>query len=238
MESTGYTTLTRQSGLHKEMATIAQNIANISTSGYRREGIVFSEYVTAVEGDQGSLSMARANARNLDLQQGPLSQTGGRFDFAIEGDGFFQIETPEGPRLTRAGAFTPNAEGDLVTMDGYRVLDAGGAPIFIPPDATDLSMSADGTLSSKGEPLGQLGLFQPTDPIDLQRRAGTMFEAPGGIEPAEGAVIMQGFIEGSNVDPVLEIARMIEVQRAYELGQSFLDQEHERMRETIRALGK
>ncbi len=84
--------------------------------------------------------------------QGPLTQTGGRFDFAIEGEGFFLIETPAGQQLTRAGAFTPSAEGELVTPDGHRVLDAGGAPIFVPPDATAISVAADGTMSRRWPP--------------------------------------------------------------------------------------
>lgn len=238
MDAAGYTTLTRQAGLKAELSTVAHNIANMSTTGYRREGVIFSEYVTDTGGNTGSLSMARAQVGTTDLRQGPLTQTGGRFDMAIEGDGFFQIETPQGPRLTRAGAFTPNATGDLVTPDGHLVMDAGGAAIFVPPDASDLSVAADGTISANGQPLGQIGLFQPADPIDLSRQEGTMFDAPGGLEPVEDGVILQGFLEGSNVDPVTEITRMIEVQRAYELGQSLLEREDERVRDAIRTMGQ
>ena len=98
-------------------------------------------------GEAPSLSMATCPcALHVDLAQGGLSQTGGRFDFAIKGEGFFLIETPEGQRLTRAGSFTPNAEGELVTPDGHRLLDAGGAPVFVPPDARAVSLAADGTL--------------------------------------------------------------------------------------------
>lgn len=238
MDAAGYTTLTRQKGLKAELATVAHNIANLSTTGYRREGVIFSEYVSVTGGNADSVSMARAEVGMTDLRQGPLTKTGGRFDLAIEGNGFFQVETPDGPRLTRAGAFTPNAAGDLVTPDGHLVMDAGGAAIFIPPDATDLSIAADGTISAAGQPLGQIGLFQPTDPIDLSRQEGTMFDAPGGFEPVADSVILQGFLEGSNVDPVSEITRMIEVQRAYELGQSLLDREDQRLRDAIRTMGK
>ena len=143
MDNAGYTTLTRQSGLRREMRIGANNIANTATSGYRQEGMVFSEYVMSIDG-ASSLSMGQGNVRNTSFDQGALTQTGGTFDFAIEGDGFFLIETPAGERLTRSGAFSPNADGDLVTMDGFRVLDAGGAPVFIPPGAADLAVSADG----------------------------------------------------------------------------------------------
>jgi flagellar basal-body rod protein FlgF len=236
--STSIVTLSRQSGLMAEMKTVANNIANLSTTGYRREGVVFTEYVRqTVNGD--SLSMAAGRARAIDLAQGTLQETGARFDFAIEGDGFFLIETPQGERLTRAGAFTPNADGELVTPDGARLLDAAGAPVFAPPDAGDISLAPDGTLSADGQPLGRIGLYRPADPVGLEREAGARFRAEDGIvalAPEEGGRILQGRLEGSNVDPVLELARMIEVQRAYELGQAFLDRESDRRSKLIDTL--
>ncbi len=236
MDAAGYTTLTRQSGLMREMALVANNIANSSTTGFRREGVVFSEFVERL-GTDPSLSMAYASGRNIDLGQATLSQTGGTFDFAIQGDGFFLIETPEGERLTRAGSFTPSAEGELVTMDGHRLLDAGGAPIFIPPDAKIVALAQDGTLSANGEPLAQVGLWQPAERLSLRHQSGTMFAA-GELEPVESGQILQGMLEDSNVQPVAEITRMITVQRAYELGQKFLDAEDARVRSVIQALGR
>jgi flagellar basal-body rod protein FlgF len=236
MDAAGYATLNRQSGLMREMGVVANNIANASTTGFRREGVVFSEFVAALDEDP-SLSMAHASGRNVDLSQSTISQTGGQFDFAIQGEGFFLIETPQGQRLTRAGSFTPSAEGELVTPDGYRLLDAGGAPIFVPPDAKGVALAADGTVSANGQPIAQVGLWQPADPLSLRHQAGTMFAAAD-LEPAEGAVVLQGMLEDSNVEPVSEIARMIEVQRAYELGQKFLDSEDERVRGVIQALGR
>lgn len=228
MESS-YVTLTRQSGLMQEMRVIANNIANSATTGFRQEGVLFSEYVAGT-GNGPSVSMALGNVRNTSMEQGTLTSTGGRFDFAIEGNGFFQVETPAGPRLTRAGTFTPNAEGELVTHAGYRVLDAGGAPIFIPPDAPDMAVGADGTLSANGQPLAQLGLVIPGDGTQMIREDGVMFRAEGEVEPAAQASVVQGFLESSNVNPIGQVARMIEVQRAYELGQSFAENEDERLK--------
>ena len=236
MDAANYTTLTRQSGLMREMQVVANNIANISTTGFRREGVVFEEYIARLQSGP-SLSMATGDGRVVDLSQAGISQTGGSFDFAIQGEGFFQIETPGGPRLTRAGSFTPSASGELVNNDGYRLLDEGGAPVFIPPDATNVVLSQDGTLSTGGAPLAKIGLWQPSDPLSLQHQAGTLFSA-NAVEPASGGVIMQGYLEDSNVQPLQEIARMIEVQRAYELGQSFMDQEDKRMRGVIDTLGR
>ncbi len=234
MSSVGYVTLSRQSGLMNEMRIVANNIANSATTGFRQEGLVFSEFVKSAP-NQASLSMTRAQVRNTPLEQGTLTQTNGDFDFAIEGDGFFLIETPDGERLSRAGSFTPNAAGDLVTADGYRVLDAGGAPVFVPPGA-QIGVASDGTVSADGQPLGQIGIYMPTDPLDLQREDGVMFRADGGFEPTDGARVLQGFLESSNVNPILQVARMIEVQRAYEMGQSFLDAENERIRAAVKAM--
>ena len=238
MDNSVYTTLNRQSGLMREMQAVANNIANMSTTGFRKEGVIFAEHIAALDGNEPSLSMATAEGRVLDMTQGSLTQTGGIFDFAIQGDGFFKIDTPQGERLTRAGSFTPNAEGELVTADGDRLLDAGGTPIFIPPDAKSISLATDGTLSADGRPQTQIGLWLPDNPRDLIHEAGTLFRADGGTTPVEQSTIVQGFVEDSNVNPITEITRMIEVQRAYEMGQTFLDREDERIRGVISTLSR
>jgi flagellar basal-body rod protein FlgF len=236
MDSIGYTTLTRQSGLMREMEIVAHNIANISTSGFRREGLIFSEYVNRLD-DDPSLSMASGNTRLVDLSQAGVSMTGGTYDLAIQGEGFFLIQTPEGERLTRAGAFTASAEGALVTPEGHALLDAGGAPVAIPAGARAVAIAQDGTVSADGTAVALVGLWQPTDPLALRHVAGTLFSAEGGVEPAEGGILLQGMLEDSNVEPVTEIARMITVQRAYEMGQSLLDREDARVRAVIQTLG-
>ncbi|HHS94303.1 MAG TPA: flagellar hook-basal body complex protein [Rhodobacterales bacterium] len=237
MDNAGYTTLTRQSGLMAEMQAVANNIANASTTGFRREGIIFSEFVQALGPDEPSLSMASANVRDTRLDQAPLTHTGGSFDLAIEGDGFFMIEGPGGPMLTRAGAFTPSPTGELTTPDGYRLLDAGGAPVFVPNGLGPIAVASDGTVSAGGQPLSQIGLWAALDPNDMRHRDGVRFDVPGGADPLiEGGAILQGYLENSNVDSIGEIARMIEIQRAYEQGQSFLDREHDRIRAVIDSL--
>jgi flagellar basal-body rod protein FlgF len=238
LDNATYTALTRQSGLMNEMRVVANNIANLSTTGFRSEGVIFAEHIKALGPNDPSLSMATASARQTLLAQGTLTQTGGSFDLAIEGDGFFLVETPGGERLTRAGAFTPNENGDLVTPEGFRVLDAGGTPVFVPQGAGPVGIAPDGTISAGGQPVGQIGLVNPSNILGMVREDGVRFRADDGFEPAVEGRMLQGFVEESNVNPVLEITRMIEVQRAYELGQSFLDKEDERIRSAIRALGK
>lgn len=236
MDNAIYATLTRQSGLMKEMGVVANNIANANTTGFRREGVIFAEHLGALDRRGATLSMAHARGRLIDLRQGVLTQTNGTYDLAIEGEGFFAVETPEGNRLTRAGAFIPSAEGELMTAEGYRLLDEGQAPILIPPGASAVNIGPDGTLSANGIPFGRIGLFTTPEGARLDHRGGTLFQLDGDPEPLEEASLRQGFLEESNVDPVFEITRMIEVQRAYELGQSFLDREDERIRSAITSM--
>lgn len=232
---TAYVTLSRQSGLMNEMRLVANNIANANTTGYRQQGLVFSEFVRDLPGSP-SLSMSRAQARNTSFAQGVLTQTGGQFDFAIEGDGFFMVETPSGNRLTRAGSFSPDASGDLVTNDGYRVLDSNGAPVFIPPDAATVDVGSDGTLSVNGQLLGQIGVYRPPAGTNLVREGSTLFKSDAGVEPVEQPVVLHRFLEGSNVNAIDQVTKLIEIQRAYELGQSFLDAEDERVRGALKTL--
>ncbi|MGR3541872.1 MAG: flagellar hook-basal body complex protein [Hasllibacter sp.] len=229
----GYVTLARQSGLMAEMGAIAHNVANLSTTGYRREGPIFAEFVQPVEG-RDSVSIAHAHGRMTSFAQGALTTTGGPLDLAIEGEGFFLVQTPQGERLTRAGAFGPDADGFLVTPEGHPVLDDGGSPLQVPLDAGPIGVAADGTVSAPLGPVGRIAVVMPEGAAP-RHVAGTLFAADA-TRPAEAARLVQGALEQSNVDPVLEIARMIEVQRAYEAGAAFLDQESERRREAIRTL--
>ncbi len=236
MDASGYVTLSRQSGLLNQMDAIANNIANSSTTGFKREGMVFSEYVSRTPGGP-SLSLGFGNTRVVDLQQAGISKTGGSLDFAVEGDGFFMVNTPQGQMLTRAGSFTPGADGTLQTADGFPVLDGTGSNIFIPPTAKNIGVAQDGTMSADGAPIAKIGLWAPTDPLTLKHQEGTLFSASG-YQQVEGGKIIQGSLEESNVDPVTEVANMISVQRAYELGQSFLDREDDRARAVIQTLGR
>ena len=237
MDNAAYVSLGRQAGLRAEMRLVANNLANMSTDGYRRETTLFSEVVAALPVEGGSVAMSTARVRRTDFAAGDLAATGGPLDVAIDGDGFFQVETPDGPRLTRDGAFLRGADGTLATAAGDAVLDVGGAPIPLPPDAAAVTIAPDGTVAADGRPLGRIGVFLPETPADLRRESGRLFRA----EAAPAAVdrpLLQGRLEGSNVEPVAEIARMIEVQRAYELGQKLLDREDERTRNAVRVLGR
>ena len=231
MTNSIYATLSRQDGLLKELQVVANNIANANTTGYKTDRAVFAEYVMATGADTPSLSMGGLAGHSFDLTQGTVKFTGGQFDLALQGDGFFAIETDDGQRLTRAGAFQLSAEGDLITADGARVLSNSSTPIQIPPDTENLGIAGDGTISANGQIIGQVGIFTPNG--QLQRDTDTRFVADGGVQPTEGTTVLQGALEASNVSPVIEMARMIEVQRAYEAGQTVLEREDPRITQFI-----
>jgi flagellar basal-body rod protein FlgF len=237
MDLAGYVALTRASGLAKELQSVANNIANLSTTGYRREGVLFAEVVKALPVEGGGVAMTAARARYTDELQGALTETGATLDLAIEGEGYFTVMTPDGLRLTRAGAFTRNAEGTVVNMDGHPLLDEGGGEIAVPFEARSIAVSADGTVSVDGAPVGRIGLVGVEDRTKLFREAGVLFRADAEPVPVEDGNVVQGFLEQSNVNPVAEMARMVEVQRAYEYGQKLMDQEDDRIRLVVRVLG-
>ena len=237
METAGYVTLTRQSGLMREMEIIAHNIANAATTGFRQQGLVFSEYIEAVQNGD-SLSMAAARVKKTSLAQGILTQTGNPLDLAIEGNGYFQLQTNDGVRLTRAGAFNVNATGDIVSADGHLVLDIDGAPINVPPGEADVTVAADGTLSMGDQLLGQLGIVEPEQGADLRREAGVLFQTDSALVASPDGLVLQGHLEGSNVDAISQLTRLIEVQRAYEMGQRLLDMGDERSKSALQTLIK
>ncbi|MGB3454936.1 MAG: flagellar hook-basal body complex protein [Litorimonas sp.] len=240
MDNAIYTMITRQSGLMREFSSVANNVANMGTTGYKAERGVFAEYVANIDaGEAGSsaptsLSMGRLAAHATDLSDGGLRATGGPLDMAISGEGFFQVRTDAGERLTRAGHFMLNADRLLVDGQGHAVLDGGGSEITIPQEAGDVQVARDGTISADGIEYGRVGVFG-ADPQSLRREGGNLWSAPD-AQPVEFPTVMSGFLEQSNVNPVLEMARMIEVQRHYDAGQSLMDLEDDRIRSVARTL--
>ncbi|MEM9059213.1 MAG: flagellar basal-body rod protein FlgF [Pseudomonadota bacterium] len=232
-----YLALNRQIGLKFEMDVIANNIANLDTTGFRREGVSFTEFVLAAA-NENSVSMADSGARHIVERPGAVSETGGIFDMAIEGDGFFLLETNEGPVLTRAGSFQISNDGILTTPTGAPVLDVGGAQIPIPLEAKNISVASDGTISAGGDALAQVAVVT-AEQVDLQRFGNTAFQVVNdNFQPVVNPQVRQGALEASNVDAIQEIARMIEVTRAYEMAQSVIEDEDERVRQSIQTLGE
>ena len=242
MSNAIYAMLTRQQGLMQEMQVVANNIANASTTGYKSDRAMFGEFLVSTGSQSSSLSMGGLAGHSFAMEQGALKITGGELDLAIQGDGFFLVDAPQGQRLTRAGHFQLSSDGKLVDMNGSALLGAGGSPINIPQNASQIQVASDGTISvSTGnglprEDVGQVGVVTVAQDTSLVRDSNSYFSAPDGHVPAENTEIVQGALEQSNVSPVLEVARMIEVQRAYEAGQTLFDREDQRVSQIISAI--
>ncbi len=226
-----YALLSRQAGLRQQVDILANNVANLSTTGFKREGLAFAAQIERLDLPGNTLFLSELRSTYTDLSHGPLQPTGNDLDLAINGDGFFAVETQAGIRYTRDGRLSTNLAGELVTATGHRVLDEGGAPIFIPPETSTLGVSSDGTLTADdGRPLALLGLHRLTG--RLTREADGLFAADV-VEPAPEAQVVQGFLKASNVNAIGELTELIEAQRAYERGRAVLDAEHERLRRMI-----
>jgi flagellar basal-body rod protein FlgF len=170
-----------------------------------------------------------------DLSEGPMTATGNNLDFAIHGSGYFAVDTPQGERYTRVGRFQLDAQDQLVTSQGHAVLDTGGAPIFAPAEDGEIVVARDGTISVNGEPLGRIAVVQFEDEQAMRKLAGGLYTGDD-PQPALDAEIVQGMVEDSNVEPVLELTRMITVLRSYQSAQRMMETEHERQRRAISTL--
>ena len=229
MDNASLIALSRQIALGREIDVIANNIANLDTTGYKSDGSVFREYLMPVanagafQGADRRLSYVQDRASWHNLGQGPLRQTGNPLDVAVDGDAFLVVQTARGERYTRSGSLQINAQGELVTANGDRVVGDGGELRFQNTDH-DISISKDGSISvaegsnTKADSArGKLRLVRFDNASRLQKDGSSLFSAPNGTlpQPAPNARVVQGSIEQSNVRAVTEMARMIEVTRTY-----------------------
>ena len=234
MSNAVYAALSRQTALDRELSMIANNVANANTTGFRREEPIFTEYVRRLL-DSPSISETRIGASAFGEEQGEFVETKSPLDVAIEGPGWFQVETPRGERLTRAGTFLRNPDGALTTPAGNPVSGEGG-PIRLPAEASRIVIAEDGTVSADGAPIGRIALFT-ADPTTLVREGDTLFRSTGEVTALDNPKVRQGFLEGSNVNAVFEIAHLIEVQRAFEMSQQLVVKEDDRIKRAIETLG-
>ncbi len=233
-----YVALSSQIALEKRLNTIADNVANASTIGFRATGVKFEDVMSGI--DDKALSFVSPGDTYISDANGPLRETGNPFDFAIKGNAWFGIETPAGTVMTRDGRFTLTENGELLTIEGYPVLDAGGAPIQLDPRNGPPRAGADGSLRQGDNLVGALGLYN-FDPGPNFVRFGNSGIVPSGEpEPVVDrldAGVAQGFLEESNVNPVLEITRLIMVQRAFENGAAMIRDTESSFDEAIKTLG-
>lgn len=232
MDNTTTVALSRLVAQVRTMDITAANLANTGTPGYRAERMVFSDWLSRQHGAPAggnTIVYTQDRASYRDRQAGQITHTGNPLDLAIGGDGFFTVQGASGPRLTRAGHFALGTDGSVVDEGGNALLDATGKKIKLAPADTDISIAADGTISSQNGQIGRIGIVSAADPNQLQAEGSRLFNA-GGTTTARVAAphLIQGGVEESNVQPTQEVTRMMNDVRTFQMVSQFMQAEADR----------
>ncbi len=243
MDNTMLIGLTRQLTLRREMDITANNIANAQTAGFKVEQVMLTSNTDSrarhIDGPD-RVAFVDEWALGRDFSQGSLNATGRPLDLALEGEGFFILRTENGERFTRDGSFTMNAAGEVTSADGSQLVDEGGNPIILDPAAGQITIDQTGVISQGGQPGQRLGIAVFENTSLLQKEGANRFTAPEDAERLADAIpfVRQGFVEGSNVRPMTEITRMMEVSRAYASVTRMIRDADELSRKAIDRLGR
>ena len=222
----------------RAMDVMADNIANANTPGFKAQRMQFSDWLspqksTAPQGG-GTIVYTQDRATWREQQVGTLSHTGNPLDLALGRDGYFTVQTANGQRLTRDGRFGLQANGTLADSAGNAVLDSNGQRIQFAPTDTQITIAADGTVSTENGQLAKVGVVNPSDPMQLTAEGNTLFRADTTTTaPVIAPAIVQGSIEDSNVQPVLETTRMMDGERQFQFMMQFIQAESERQQSVI-----
>lgn len=233
--------LSRQTALRNQLDVVANNLANLNTSGFKGQSLLFEEYLMPVaeasgfeEGDQ-TYSYVVDYRTIFDASQGALVETGNPLDVAVNGEGYLVVQTADGEAYTRNGAFHLDQAGFLVTADGRQVLGEGG-PLQFTADDGSITIAADGTISTEIGEKGKLRLVRFEDERALSRVGDNLFRGTDPL-PVEYPKVTQGAVERSNVEGVVEITRMIEITRSYQAVSKMLSDADDLLRKAIDDLG-
>jgi flagellar basal-body rod protein FlgF len=243
MDNALYVGLSRQMVLRREMDIVANNIANADTTGFKVESLMTKEQpgppAFTLQGPRPVKFVAAAGVAR-DFGQGALHRTDAPLDLAIEGQGFFKITTKDGDRYTRDGRFRTDDTGRLTTQAGQLVLDEGGGEIALDLQKGQITIATDGTVSQGAERVGKVGVYKFDTLSVLEKTGDNLLQNTSNSQPAPatGAKVRQGMLETSNVQPIVEITRMIEVSRAYEQVTRMMDSQAELTRTTITRMGR
>lgn len=236
MENAGYVGLSYQVVLQRKMDMVANNIANMDTTGYKSQHPQFKEYISRAEPAQ-PLAMVEDYAEYKNFKDGTLTATENPLDIALVGNGFLGVRGVDGQDYyTRNGRMQTNRNNQLVTTSGEVVLGQGGQPITIPDGENKIMISPDGVISGSQGQIARLKIVSFADPQQLVSAGSSLFKGGGSEVIDTETKVQQGFLEGSNVNPIFEMTEMMSVQRAYESVARMLQNDHDRQRDMIRKL--
>ena len=247
MDNTMYVGLSRQMLLQRDLDIVANNIANADTNGFKVESLISQDDPMTPPGMRGGspLQFVLDSGVARDFTQGGLTPTGGPLDVALTGMGFFQVNTANGTRYTRDGRFTIDAQGRLVTQSGDPVLDASGGEITLSAASGPVSIGRDGVITqhtpgqAQAQVVGKLGVVRFDNLSALSKQGGGLYSdtANQTAQPAPDVVVQQGMLENSNVKPILQIAELIRLQRAYESMNTMISNTSDLSKSAIQRLG-
>lgn len=248
MDNTVYVALSSQVALRRHMEIVANNMANLSTPGFKAERMMFREYLQPAGGNAAAagdkISFVQDIASYNDLNDGPIITTGAPLDVALSGKGYFTVDTPDGPRYTRAGSFSLDKDRRLVNGQGYPVLSASNTPIVFSTNAREIVIADDGTISSREDDpklsirIDRLGVVDFADPRQLRSAGDGLLTSDASPTSVANPHVIQGAIEQSNVQGVREMTEMMDILRSYQLVQKTIDSESDRRRDALQQLSK
>jgi flagellar basal-body rod protein FlgF len=237
MENVSYIGLSQQMALKRQMDVAANNLANLDTPGFKAQSVLFLEYLNKPRGGGEFVAQVLDYASYRDLSAGALKQTYNDLDLALNGEGYFVVDTPEGPRYTRDGAFALNSQRQIVNKSGYPLLGDGGAPLEVQADASKITVVRGGVISTDKGEVGKIKVVGFENEQQMVEIGENLYDAAGLAEtPVADPQVVQGALEGANVNPIVEMNRMVEILRLYQATQKMLMNDHERIRGTIQKL--
>lgn len=239
MQSALYVGLSAQVALEKRLQTIANNVANVNTSGFRTDVVKFETVLSRA----GAAPVAFSSPGNniISREPGNVTETGNPLDVAVVGQGFVAFAGPNGTVYTRDGRLQIAPNGDLQTLTGFPVVDSGGAQITVDPNGGPLSIARNGAITQDGNEVGTLGLFNiPADAnLDRYGNSGVIPDRPAtAIVDYTRDGFRQSYVEGSGANPMLELTRLISAQRTFEGTNSLVEGTESSLQNAIRTLGE
>lgn len=231
MDNSVYIALSRQTALFRDLNVTANNIANVNTTGYQSEQLMFTDYLVN-DGNKHKMAFTQDIASYRDTRSGGMHVTGNALDVALQGDGYFTVQTPQGNRYTRAGNFQLDGEGVLITQDGYPVLDSGNQQIQFEDEDRDIKVLSTGAIVVNGEERNTLGIVKFAKDQELERLSSTLYTSKSAPIAADNIVVLNGVVEKSNVQPVTELVKLTELSRSSGNTAKFIEVMYDLQRKT------
>ncbi len=240
MDNTSYIALSREAGLWRQMAVVANNMANANTPGFKAEQMMFTSYIAKTKSDESPFGRKLAFSQDIgvlhDTREGPLTNTGDTLDIAIHGPGYYTVDTPSGQRYTRAGHFRLDENGMVVTEAGYPLLQTNGNPIVLAPGEQSITVAGDGTITTENGQIGKIQVSTFANDQLLQPMGDSTYQTAQTPAPLARPYLVQGMLEESNVQPVAEMTNMMQIMRNYEGVMNMIQSEHDRQLKAVDTL--